>query len=49
MDQLNPSGDQRFTATVPPGLGGHTISFRAYAIGPTGRVVDSDDELITFL
>ena len=48
-NQLNARGDWRFSATVPSGLTGHTISLRSYAVGPTGKVVDSIDEVIRFL
>jgi hypothetical protein len=49
VNQLNAKGDWRFTATVPSGLSGHSISFRSYAIGPTGKVVDSEEEVVSFL
>jgi FG-GAP repeat protein len=35
------------TAAVPPGLSGTTLTVRAFAIGASGKLVDSIDETIT--
>jgi hypothetical protein len=37
-----------YSGPVPNGLGGHVVSLRAIAIGPTGRLVQSADEAIAF-
>jgi hypothetical protein len=34
--------------TVPPGLSGLTATFQSFAIGRTGRVVDSGRESLVF-
>jgi hypothetical protein len=33
---------------VPPGLSGYVLTLRSYAIGFTGKVVDSQDATLTF-
>jgi hypothetical protein len=35
------------SATVPAGFAGNTLTLRAYAIGGSGKLVDSIDELLT--
>jgi len=35
-------------ATVPPGLTGHTATFRSYAIGFAGKAVDSQEAVVNF-
>jgi len=41
-------GAWSLSATVPPGLTGHTATFRSYAIGFAGKAVDSSDVVVTF-
>jgi hypothetical protein len=41
-------GAWSLSATVPPGLSGHTATFRSYAIGFAGKAVDSSDVVVTF-
>jgi hypothetical protein len=41
-------GAWSLSATVPPGLSGHTATFRSYAIGFAGKAVDSSDVTVTF-
>jgi hypothetical protein len=43
------SGSRVISVTVPPGLSGLTITHRAFALSPVGFVIDSADEIVTFL
>jgi hypothetical protein len=43
------TGTSTYSATVPPGLAGHTMTFRSYAIDATGRVIASAAQEVVFL
>jgi len=43
------TGTSTFSATVPTGLTGHTMTFRSYAIGASGRVIASAAQEVVFL
>jgi hypothetical protein len=48
LGSLDAFGAWSLSATVPPGFSGHTATFRSYAIGFTGKAVDSSDVVVTF-
>jgi hypothetical protein len=45
---LDASGAWTLSGTVPTGLAGHTLTLRSYAVGFQGKVVDSQDQTLTF-
>lgn len=45
---LDASGILTLSGSTPPGLSGNTLTLRAYAIGFSGKLVDSQDMTITF-
>jgi hypothetical protein len=38
-----------FSKTVPSGLSGYEFTFKSFAIGPSGKVIDSAPEVVTIL
>jgi hypothetical protein len=46
---FDPGGAVVHADVVPPGLSGLEVTLRAYAIGPGGRLIDTNDETIVML